>query len=214
MKVETFPLLLFGVNCYVVFDPDAKEAVIIDPGIVDNREIDRIDNFLTQHDLKVVAVINTHLHIDHALANSGLSAKYNVPVLAHKDDAFLGDRMKDQAREFRLPFKIENAGVTGWLSDGERIDIGNGHLDVIHVPGHSPGGIALYDPDDGFLISGDSLFEGSIGRTDLPGGNFAKLADAIGKKLYTLPDDTVVYPGHGPTTTIGREKKFNPFVKG
>lgn len=214
MKIEVFPLLLFGVNCYVVYDPVEKKAAIIDPGIVDNREIDTIDSFLKKNDLTVVAVVNTHLHIDHALANGGLSKKYNVPVMAHEDDKFLGDRLLQQAQEFGLPFRMNDAGVTHYLKDGDKIKVGSGELEVIHLPGHSPGGIALYDAKDRFLISGDSLFEGSIGRTDLPGGNLAKLLDSIKKKLYTLPDDTLVYPGHGPSTTIGREKKTNPFILG
>lgn len=214
MKVAIFNLLLFGVNCYVVYDPEAREAAIVDPGIVDDRELEAIDEFLRKHSLKVVGVINTHLHIDHAIANQRLAEKYNVPVLAHPDDAFLGDNMKSQAAEFGLPFKVESAGVSHELSDGEKIRIGNGALEVIHVPGHSPGGIALYDPSDGFLISGDTLFEGSIGRSDLPGGNLARLLESIKKRLYSLPDDTVVYPGHGDPTTIGREKQFNQFVRG
>lgn len=214
MKVAIFKLLLFEVNCYVVYDPLEKKAAIIDPGIVDNREIEAIDNFLKKNDLEVVAVINTHLHIDHVVANTGLSEKYDVPVMAHEDDKFLGDRLYQQAQQFGLPFKMNSAGVTHYLEDGEKIKIGSGELQVIHLPGHSPGGIGLYDPQDGFLISGDSLFEGSIGRTDLPGGNLARLLESIKKRLYTLPDETVVYPGHGPATTIGKEKKSNPFVLG
>lgn len=214
MKVAIFKLLLFEVNCYVVYDPVEKQAVIIDPGIVDNREIDAIDEFLHKNSLTVIAIINTHLHIDHVVANSGLAQKYGVDVYAHEDDKFLGDRLKEQAASFGLPFKMENAGVTQNLKDGDVIKIGSGELQVIHVPGHSPGGIALYDPADGFLISGDSLFEGSIGRTDLPGGNIAKLLESVKKRLYSLPDDTVVYPGHGRRTTIGQEKKTNPFVRG
>lgn len=214
MKVATFKLILFEVNCYVVYDPVEKKAAIIDPGIVDQREIDAIDNFLSKNELEVVAIINTHLHIDHVVANSGLASKYNAPVLAHEGDSPLGDRLMAQAQQFGLPFRIENAGVTRYLSDGETIQIGSGELKVIHLPGHSPGGIGLYDAKDGFLFSGDSLFDGSIGRTDLPGGNLAKLLESIKKRLYTLPDNTVIYPGHGPATTIGKEKATNPFVRG
>ena len=214
MKVAVFKLLLFEVNCYVVYDPVEKKAAIIDPGIVDNREIESIDAFLKKNELEVVAVINTHLHIDHVIANSGLREKYNVPVMAHSGDKPLGDRLLHQARQFGLPFKMENAGVTKYLDNGDVIKIGSGELKVIHVPGHSPGGIGLYDAKDGFLISGDSLFQGSIGRTDLPGGNMADLLTSIKRNFYTLPDETIVYPGHGPATTIGDEKKFNPFVKG
>lgn len=212
MKVEVFPLVLFGVNLYVVYDPVEKEAAIIDPGIIDGREFERIDEFLRAHDLKLVAIINTHLHIDHAIANSALAEKYGVPVMAHADDAFLGDNLIDQAREFNLPFKVKDAAVSHHLVDGEKIRIGSGQLEVIHLPGHSPGGIGLYDPEDHFLISGDTLFNGSVGRTDLPGGNMARLIESIRKRLLTLPDDTVVYPGHGPASTIGKEKLVNPFL--
>ena len=213
MKVKSFQLILFQVNCYVVYDPVEKKAAVIDPGIVDNREIDAIDRFLLENSLEVVAVVNTHLHIDHVLANSGLAAKYGVPVMAHADDNFLGDRLKDQAREFGLPFRLENAGVTHHLSDGDIIPIGSGSLEVIHLPGHSPGGIGLYDDADGFIITGDTLFQGSVGRTDLPGGDMGRLLESIRKRLYPLPDNTVVYPGHGPATTIGREKASNPFLR-
>lgn len=213
MKIKTFPLLLFGVNCYVVYDPEKKEAAIVDPGIVDNREIEEIDRFFKENDLKVVAVINTHLHIDHVLANAGLAEKYGVPVMAHADDEFLGLDLQSQIQKFHLPFKLKNAGVTQHLEDREKIKIGRGELDVIHVPGHSPGGIGLYDPEGGFLISGDTLFDGSIGRTDLPGGSLARLLESIKKRFYSLPDETVVYPGHGEPTTIGREKASNPYVR-
>ena len=214
MKVAVFKLLLFEVNCYVVYDPEEKKAAIIDPGIVDNREIEAIDAFLKKHDLDVVAVINTHLHIDHAVANSGLAQKYEVPVMAHGDDKFLGDNLVKQAQSFGLPMKMESAGVSHYLKDGEKIRIGSGELEVIHLPGHTPGGIGLYDAKDGFLISGDSIFEGSIGRTDLPGGDLARLLESIKKRVYSLPDSTVIYPGHGPATTVAREKASNPFVRG
>lgn len=214
MKIAVFELMLFQVNCYVVYDPEEKKAAIIDPGIIDAREIDAIDKFLKKHDLEVVAIINTHLHIDHVVANQSLAEKYQAPVMAHGDDSFLGDNLKAQARQFGLPFKNENAGVSHHLVDGEKIPIGNGCLEVIHLPGHSPGGIGLYDSKDGFLISGDTLFEGSIGRTDLEGGNLARLLESVKKRLYTLPGNTVVYPGHGPATTIAKEKESNPFVRG
>lgn len=213
MKIAVFQLQLFGVNCYVVYDENDKEAVIVDPGIISPLEIEAIDNFLQREGLKVVGIINTHLHIDHAIANEELSGKYNVPVYAHSDDKFLGENMKEQARQFGLPIKV--SGIKGFndVKDGDKIKVGSGELEVIHVPGHSPGGIALYSDKDGFLISGDTLFDGSIGRSDLPGGNLAKLLESIKKKLYKLPDDTVVYPGHGGPTTIGKEKKSNPFVQ-
>lgn len=214
MKVAIFQLQLFGVNCYVVYDPEEKKAAIIDPGIIDPREIDAIDGFLKKNELKVVAVINTHLHIDHAIANRQLADRYCIPVMAHPDDEFLGRGLGEQARQFGIPIKLDGVEITHPLKDGDTIPVGSGALKVIHVPGHSPGGIALYDEKDGFLISGDTLFEGSIGRSDLPGGDLARLLESVKKKLYALPDDTVVYPGHGAPTTIGREKKENPYVRG
>ena len=213
MKIKVFPLILFQVNCYVVYDPVEKKAAIIDPGIVDDRELDAIDSFLRENSLEVVSVINTHLHIDHVVSNSSLAEKYGVPVMAHADDSFLGDRLLDQARQFGLPFRMENAGVTHYLRDGEIIPVGSGSLEVIHLPGHSPGGIGLYDAQDGFLITGDTLFQGSVGRTDLPGGDMGRLLESIRKRIYPLPDETVIYPGHGPATTLAREKTSNPFLR-
>lgn len=213
MKIAIFQLALFAVNCFVVYDEAEKKAAIVDPGIINEEEAEAIGNFLKKHELEVTQIINTHLHIDHAIGNTRLKEKYGVEVAAHADDEFLGKRLANQAREFNLPFEVKDAGVTKHLKDGDEIRIGSGVLQVIHVPGHSPGGIALYDKEDGWLIAGDSLFEGSIGRTDLPGGNMATLLKAIKEKLFTLPDSTVVFCGHGPSTTIGDEKKYNPFFR-
>ena len=213
MKIAIFQLALFAVNCFVVYDEAEKKAAIVDPGIINDEEAEAIGNFLKKHELEVTQIINTHLHIDHAIGNTRLKEKYGVEVAAHADDEFLGKRLANQAREFNLPFEVKDAGVTKHLKDGDEIRIGSGVLQVIHVPGHSPGGIALYDKEDGWLIAGDSLFEGSIGRTDLPGGNMATLLKAIKEKLFTLPDSTVVFCGHGPSTTIGDEKQYNPFFR-
>lgn len=214
MKIAIFQLMLFQVNCYVVYDPEEKEAAIIDPGIIDLQEVDAIDAFLKKNDLKVVAIINTHLHFDHAIGDDTLRDKYGVPVMAHEADKEMAADFRQQVARFHIPLKVGSAEVTHLLEDGERIRIGKGELEVIHLPGHTPGGIGLYDAEDGFLISGDTLFEGSIGRTDLPGGNLARLLESVKKRLYTLPDETVVYPGHGPATTIGREKVANSYVRG
>ncbi|MDE6299529.1 MAG: MBL fold metallo-hydrolase, partial [Muribaculaceae bacterium] len=124
----------------------------------------------------------------------------------------LGERMMQQARMFGMNFDFKNVKIDNYLSDGEIIKIGDGELEVITVPGHSPGSVALYDKKDGFVIVGDALFKGSIGRTDLTGGNYNQLIESITKRLLTLPDDTIVYPGHGDPTTIGVEKRTNPFL--
>lgn len=170
-------------------------------------------NFINKHELTVTHIINTHLHLDHAVGNEFLKNKYNVPVLAAEADLPLGERMQQQAMMFGINEKFSGVEISEFLTDGEVIKIGDGELEVIAVPGHSQGSVALYDRKDNFVIVGDALFQGSVGRTDLPGGNHAQLIESIRKRLLTLPDDTVVYPGHGPATTIGDEKRYNPFLK-
>ena len=158
-------------------------------------------------------IINTHLHLDHAVGNNFLKDTYKVPILAHKDDEPLGERMQQQAYMFGINENFKGVEISDYLTDGEIIKIGDGELKVISVPGHSPGSVALYDKKDGFLIAGDALFKGSIGRTDLPGGNHTQLLSSIKDKLFTLPKNTVVYPGHGPATTIGDEMRLNPYLQ-
>lgn len=212
MKVAKFEFSLFGINTYVVYDPATKKCAVIDPGMSDQEEEEALTGFIARNGLTVTHIINTHLHIDHAIGDRFASETFGVPVLAHPDDSFLGERLQEQARQFGIAGRIDNTTATRPLKDGEKIVIGDGELTVIHVPGHSPGGIALYDKEGGYVISGDSLFAGSIGRTDLPGGDMRQLISAVRSRLLTLPPDTVVYPGHGPATTIARERASNPFL--
>lgn len=213
MKTACFPMNMFEVNTYVVWNENSLEAAIIDPGMSKPSEQNRLNDYISGHHLKVVALINTHLHIDHTLGNDYITQLYNVKTQANNADAPLGLMRSEQAARFHLriptpqPLLIEHH-----LTDGDKIYLGDEYLEVITVPGHSPGSIALYSPKRKFVITGDALFNGSIGRTDLFGGSQDILLDSIRKKLLTLPDDTKVYPGHGPTTTIGREKLFNPFI--
>lgn len=213
MKVAIFQFSLFGINTYVVYDPDTKACAIIDPGIINEEEEKALDAFIEREHLVVTHVINTHLHLDHAIGDNLLKNKYKVPVLAHRLDLPLGERIQQQAMMFGINKQFSDVEITGYLSDGEIIKIGNGELVVIHVPGHSLGSVALYDKADSFVIVGDALFNGSIGRTDLPGGDFQTLIDSITNRLLTLPDSTVVYPGHGDPTTIGNEKRHNPYLR-
>ncbi|MDE6400506.1 MAG: MBL fold metallo-hydrolase, partial [Muribaculaceae bacterium] len=185
---------------------------IIDPGMIDREEERVMDDFLKRNNLKVTNIINTHLHIDHAVGDSYLKNKYGVPVSANALDLPLGDRMQQQAAMFGIQGAFDEVVIDSFLNDGDVVNIGNGSLLVIQVPGHSQGSIALYDQKDGFVIVGDALFQGSIGRTDLPGGDFDTLISSIKNGLLSLPDSTVVYPGHGAPTTIGDEKKYNPFL--
>ena len=211
MKIQTFPMSLFGINTYILWDPESLKAAIIDPAMINGAERDRVRDFIAKNKLTVTNVINTHLHIDHCIGNNWVTDTYGVKTSAHIGDSGLGENIGNQARMFGLPFEVKGVVIDTPLNDGDTIKIGNGELKVIHVPGHSQGGLALYDATDGILISGDSLFRESIGRTDLPGGNSRQLLDSIKNKLFTLPDNTTVYPGHGPTTTIGYEKTHNPF---
>ena len=203
---------MFGINTYVVYDPEAKEAAIVDPGMSRKDEFEAMEKFIEREGLKVTHLINTHLHIDHAVADNWVKARYGVPVEAHEADAMLGERIKQQAIMFGVQAEDAAVEIERRLEEGDVVRIGNGELHVLHVPGHSPGSICLYDKEDGFVIVGDALFEGSIGRTDLPGGNHRQLIDAIRSKLLTLPKDTVVLSGHGDATSIGREMEGNPYL--
>lgn len=212
MKVIQFQFALFGINTYLVVDPDTLKCAIIDPGMMDSEEEEVLDKYIKRNNLEVTKIINTHLHIDHVAGINFSKDTYNVPVLGNKEDEPLGQHVGEQAAMFGLPGQLEPVALNHYLNDGDVIKIGNGTLTVIHVPGHSPGSIALYDKADGFVITGDALFQGSIGRTDLPGGSMPQLVKSIKEKLLPLPDDTVVYPGHGPATTIGSERRYNPFL--
>lgn len=213
MKIVRFEFALFGINTYAVFDPETKECAIIDPGMSSAAERDAIARFLENNDLHLTHIINTHLHIDHAIGNDWLKSEYGAPVYAHDLDLPLGSSLADQAMMFGLNMQIPNVESDHSLHQGDIIKIGHGELKVLHVPGHSQGSVALYDEADGFVVTGDALFAGSVGRTDLPGGSMPQLIASIESRLLTLPPDTVVYPGHGPATTIGHELHTNPFLK-
>lgn len=212
MKVAIFQFSLFGINTYLVYDPETLCCAVIDPGMINREEEEAISQFISNKKLRLTNIINTHLHIDHVAGNSYLRLKYDAPVAAHALDEMLGKRVSQQAMMFGMNENIPDVEITEYLKAGDVIRIGNGSLKVIEVPGHSQGSIALYDEEDNFVIVGDALFRGSIGRTDLPGGDHSQLLSSIRNNLFTLPDDTVVFPGHGPSTTIGEEKLSNPFL--
>lgn len=213
MKIVKFGFSLFGINTYVVVDPTTGKCAIVDPGMIDPEEENALANYIERNEYQVTHVINTHLHIDHVAGNHFAIERFHVPVMAHQDDESLGERIDLQTAQFGMSEKIDNVTISTYLHDGDTIEIGEGHLEVLHVPGHSQGSVALYDREGGFVIVGDALFAGSIGRTDLPGGSYPQLIDSIKSKLMSLPDSTVVYPGHGPATTIGIECQSNPFLR-
>ncbi len=213
MKIAVFQFSLFGINTYVVYDPASKECLIVDPGMSTPEEEKAITEFISRNDFTLIGVVNTHLHIDHAVGNETVVKLFNVPVKANSLDLPLGERIQQQAMMFGMRGNFNDVSITEDLKEGDIIRVGDGELKVLWVPGHSPGSIALYDAKDGFVITGDALFQGSVGRSDLPGGDHETLINSIKTKLLPLPDSTIVYPGHGNPTTIGDEKRFNPFLR-
>lgn len=193
-------------NCYILGCEDTGEAAVIDPG----DEADRILIKLSEARLKVKYLINTHGHFDHVAANKRMKEITDADLLIHPEDAPMLAELNKAAASFGL--SAENSpDADRHINDGDEISFGSITLKVIHTPGHSRGGICLYTP--GYLFVGDTLFAGSIGRTDLPGGSYDTLIASIKEKLLVFDDNTIVYPGHGPETTIGREKKINPFLR-
>lgn len=213
MKIKTFEMNPLGVNSYVLSD-DTGECVVIDaaPYYADEREL--LLNYLLDHDYVVSHLINTHLHFDHLFGVNLLAGQFDLTLECHQADQFLLNDIPGQLHSFGIPaINRDFKPVIGhYLNEGDLITFGKQSLSVLHVPGHSPGSIVFYHEAAGALFSGDTLFHSGIGRTDLPGGNTEELLSHIRNKLFRLPDDTVVYPGHGPATTIGFEKKNNPFV--
>ena len=211
LKIKKFIFNPFEESTYVIYNEASRDAIIVDPGMGYPEEIEEIEKYIVDERLKLTGIVNTHLHLDHCFGVNYVKDQYGIPVCAHPADEFLGSDVDAQARKFGMRLKGMDVMIDAPLSDGDTIDLGDDTLKVIHTPGHSPGGICLYSAKDGFLISGDTLFNGSIGRTDLPGGNHLQLISSIKNRLFALPDETTVYPGHGPSTTIGREKRTNPY---
>lgn len=212
MKVNRFTFNMFGVNTYILWDDISKDAIIVDPGMINDEERFVIDRFIKSNNLKINYMINTHMHIDHSFGVAHIGQKYGLKLMGNSFDQFLAGRLKQQAMMFGLPISVDDLIIENNLREGDRLKIGDEEIIVMQIPGHSPGSIVLYAPNSGFVISGDVLFKQSIGRTDLPGGNYNQLIDAICSKLLTLPDETIVYPGHGLETTIKDEKLHNPYI--
>jgi glyoxylase-like metal-dependent hydrolase (beta-lactamase superfamily II) len=208
MIFETMVVGPLGVNCFILGDPAGREGIIVDPG----AEPERILAVVKRHGLTIGQVINTHGHFDHVGANRAIVAATGARLLIHRGDEPLLGRAGQTAIMYGL--SAENSPAPdAYLEDGMVLRFGSRELRVIHTPGHTPGGCCLFLAGEGILLSGDTLFAESIGRTDLPGGSAEQLAASIKAKLYPLPEATSVYPGHGPGTTIGHEKTNNPYVR-
>jgi glyoxylase-like metal-dependent hydrolase (beta-lactamase superfamily II) len=210
LVVQAVPVGPLSCNCVVVGDSVSSEAVIVDPG----GDAERLLDLLSVLRLRVSVIINTHAHFDHVGANAALRRATGAPLKMHADDVPLYDSLRQQAVFFGglLPVP-ERAPVDDTLSDGQRLEVGAARATVLHTPGHSPGSICLlFDADPPLLLSGDTLFAGGIGRSDLSGGDPAALRRSLTTRILTLDDRTRVIPGHGPETTIGAERRTNPFL--
>lgn len=212
MKIKIFVFNPIQENTYLLYD-ETGECIIIDAGCLFPQEEDQLVNFISENSLKLKQVLNTHLHFDHAFGNHFLAKKYNILPAANQADEFMIPSIQEQVKRFGLmDLKIQSQELGSYLNEGDIVHFGNTELKVLQVPGHSPGSICFYNEKENLLFSGDVLFLESIGRTDLPMGNYGTLIDGITKKLLTLPDETVVYPGHGEQTSIKHEKQFNPYL--
>ncbi|CAN5289993.1 MBL fold metallo-hydrolase [soil metagenome] len=209
IQIQSFTFNPFQENTYVLFD-STGEAVVIDPGCYEKEERGELKEFITEKKLIVKLLLNTHCHIDHVLGNEFVKNSYNVPLLIHPNETKVLKAVSSYSSNYGFPLYSE-ALPDGELKEGELINFGSSSLRIIFLPGHSPGHVGFYESKQNFIVAGDVLFYHSIGRTDLPGGNFETLISSIQKKLFNLPDEVVVYPGHGVATTIGEEKVNNPF---
>lgn len=209
LKLQSFVFNPFQENTFVLFD-ETKDCVIIDPGCIEETEKKELTDFIQDHDLHVKLLLNTHCHIDHVLGNYFVKEKYKTNLLIHKVEDPILKAVRVYAPNYGF-YQYQETTPDGYLEEGDVVKFGQQVLKVLFVPGHAPGHIAFYDENSRILIGGDVLFYNSIGRTDLPGGDFNTLINSIHNKLFTLPDDVKVYPGHGPETTIGFEKRTNPF---
>jgi hydroxyacylglutathione hydrolase len=209
VKIEKFVFNTFMVNTYVLYD-ETSECIIIDPACYEPRERDELKDFITGNKLKLIRNLNTHCHIDHVLGNDFIVQTFGVYPEYHSTPFF--HTLKEIGFSFgysvnRIPQPKR------FLEDGETVRWGNSSLKVLYTPGHAEGSVCFYNGSQNFVITGDVLFKDTIGRTDLPSGNFEHLMQSIKTKLFTLPEATVVYPGHGPETSIGYEKENNPFIR-
>ena len=212
ITIKLFSFNPFSENTYILSD-ESGECVIIDPGCYSSEEEQELKSYIENNQLRPVKLLNTHCHVDHVFGNLFVAETWKLGLEMHREDLPLLASFPKVCQMYGFPGGPQPEPAV-FLEEGDQVKFGNSVLEILFTPGHAPGHIVFYHAGQQFLIGGDVLFQGSIGRTDLPGGNFETLEKSIREKLYTLPDAVTVYPGHGPSTTIGWEKKSNPFVGG
>ena len=207
---EILPVGALQCNCSVFGDEQTREAIVVDPG--DGADVARLQDILAKHQLKVKAIIITHAHIDHIGGAAKLKAATGAPVYMNQNDQELYDHLDMQANWLGIK-PPDRTDIDTPLRDGDRLQLGETDFQILHTPGHTQGSVSVWIPAENKLVAGDTLFRDSIGRTDLPGGNTQQILASIHTKLMKLPEDATVIAGHGPSTTIGREKERNPFLR-
>lgn len=211
MEIKTFYFNPLRTCCYVAWD-GTGECVIIDPGCYGDREFARLEDFVRQRGLNPVMILLTHAHFDHTLGLEKTAGRWKVPVMLNPGDKDLMVTSGEWCRELGLEFKPFTGKITS-LEDGQTLTFGETSLEVLSTPGHTPGGVCFLCRGDGVLFTGDTLFAGSIGRTDHLGGDYDQLIDSITRKIIPLDGETTVLPGHGPSSTVGYERATNPFIQ-
>ena len=212
MEIKSFTFNAFQENTYIIYD-DTKECIIIDPGCYEKKEKNILEEFINNKKLKPVKLINTHCHIDHILGNQFVFQKWNLDTYMNKKDTPLLENAETIASMYGFT-KYENClNPKKFLEDKDVVNFGINQFEILFTPGHSPGHICLYSKKHNVIIAGDVIFRNSIGRTDLPGGDYTTLMNSITKQILPLPDTTKIYCGHGPCTDLGFERKNNPFLQ-
>lgn len=211
VEIKSFTFNPFQENTHLLYN-DKKEAIIIDPGAYFEKEQHILLDFIERNELQPLRLLNTHCHLDHIFSNNLIAKKFHLSPEIHKKEEYILTNSFAVGMQYNLPFEA-SPQPKSFLNEQDKLFLGDDELSILFTPGHSPGSICFYCKKQNFLIGGDVLFRESIGRTDLPGGNHEVLLQSIREKLFPLPDNTIVYSGHGPTTTIGHEKTHNPFIQ-
>ena len=212
MLTKAFTFNPVGENTYLIWDEESREAAIIDAGMSNNRENAIISEFITQENLQLKYALQTHMHFDHIWGLSYIQETYGLKPLCHAAEESIYRDVPEMTSMFRLSMNWNLPVVERYINEGDTFQLGNTTIKVLHTPGHTPGGLSYYIESAHTLFTGDTLFKGSVGRTDLPGGNLSEEMDSIKNKIITLPSDTIVYSGHGPESCIGWELENNPYL--